>query len=227
MGAPALPLPPFVLALLSAIQPLVLLVGAAIAGSFAAPKLGLRSLVVERLGGRVPTDADLQPVLPLVLASVLFGLAVNMADQLTVPLWLPAHADWPRYEEEWSPTTLVFGLLYGGLTEEVLCRWGLMSAIAWLLWAATSRRKAVPAWMIAAAIGGSSLIFAAGHLPALSALIPLSAGPVIRTLIFNSVIGVWFGWIFWRWHLEAAMLCHAAVHVGFALYALALIAATA
>jgi membrane protease YdiL (CAAX protease family) len=28
--------------------------------------------------------------------------------------------------------------------------------------------------------------------------------------------GVLYGWLFWRRHLEAAMACHAATHLGFA-----------
>lgn len=223
-GRPGLPLPPLLLAVLSSIQPFVLLVVAAFAGSYTAPKLGLRSLVVERVAGRLPDAADLRPLLPLVAISVLLGIGINLADAWTRPLWLPGGAVFPRYEAHWSPATLVFGMLYGGITEEVLCRWGLMSGLAWLLWAPTGRRRPVPAWIMVAAILGASLIFAAGHLPAMAQMLPLSAGPVIRTLALNAIAGIWFGWIFWRYHLEAAMVSHAAGHVGFAVYALGMLA---
>jgi hypothetical protein len=221
---PDLPLPPLLLAVLSTIQPLVLLLVAAFVGGYAAPKLGLRSLVVERVTGRLPGAADLRPLLPLFAVSVLLGIGINLADELTRSLWLPDGADFPRYEANWSPATLVFGILYGGLTEEVLCRWGLMSGLAWLLCAVTGSRRPVPPWIMVAAIVAASLIFAAGHLPAMAQMLPLSPGPVIRTLALNAIAGIWFGWTFWRFHLEAAMVSHAASHVGFAVYALAMLA---
>ena len=55
----------------------------------------------------------------------------------------------------------------------------------------------------------------------MATLVPLSAGPVIRTLALNGILrNVWLGWLFWRRTLEAGMLGHAALHVGFALYAI-------
>ena len=217
------PLPPFLLALLSAVQPTILLVAGAFAGSFAAPRLGLRSLVAERLTGRIPTAGDLGAIPRLVLFGTAVGFAINAVDELARPLWVPDGAEWPSYPDAWSPATLVFGLLYGGITEEVVFRWGLMSLLACALLRLTGRRSTVPNWVWAAAVAVSSILFAAGHLPALAALIPLSPGPVIRTLVLNGAVGLWFGWLFLRHHLEATMAAHAALHVGFAVYAVTLI----
>jgi hypothetical protein len=114
-------------------------------------------------------------------------------------------------------------MLYGGLTEEVTFRWGLMSLIIWVAWK-LSGRAAVPRWAKWVGILLSAVIFAAGHLPVVGAVIPLSAGPVLRTILLNSVAGLWLGWIFSQRHLEAAMLNHAAIHVGFALYAIGMLA---
>ena len=219
-----LPAPPLLLACLAAIQPLVLLLAGAFAGSFAAPRLNLRSLVAERAGGRRIARSDLVGLGPLLLASVLLGVAINLADELARPLWLPQGSTFPVYAEAWSPVTLVFGILYGGITEEVMFRWGAMSLIAWLLWRALGPPASPPAWAIMTAILTAALLFAAGHLPAVAALVPLSLGPVLRTLILNGLAGLWLGWVFWRRHLEAAMLSHAGLHVGFALYALGALA---
>jgi hypothetical protein len=217
------PLPPFVLSALAALQPLALLSVGALAGVWAAPKVGLCSLVAERVSGRPPAASDLAGIPALVAISVALGLAINFADVLTQPLWLPEGIAWPAYEDAWSPVTLAFGLLYGGITEEVTFRWGLQSLVLWLI-CIGARKRAVQSWAIGLAILLSALVFAAGHLPAVGAVMPLTAGPVLRTLIFNSLMGLWLGWIFARWHLEAAMLSHAAIHIGFALYVLGMLA---
>ena len=131
---PAATLPPLLQSALWSLQPLVLLCAGALVGSALAPRLGLRSLVAERAAGRAVAESDLRGIAALMLASVALGFVVNLADAATLPLWLPPGARWTAYEDAWSPVTLVFGLLYGGLTEEVTYRWGLMSLIAWLAW---------------------------------------------------------------------------------------------
>ncbi|MBS0123281.1 CPBP family glutamic-type intramembrane protease [Thetidibacter halocola] len=56
---------------------------------------------------------------------------------------------------------MLIGVLYGGLTEEVMLRWGLMSLLAvWMLCLMSSARAIWSATLIAA------LAFAATHLPA-------------------------------------------------------------
>jgi membrane protease YdiL (CAAX protease family) len=223
---PGLPFEPLALAALAAIQPLVLLALGALAGSFAAPHLALRSLIAERVsGGRTGAEA-LRGLGRILLASFLLGIAINMADELARPLWVPAGVEWLSTAESWSPVALVFGILYGGLTEEVIFRWGLMSALAWGLWRLSGSNTPQLRWPFVAAIGVSALVFGAGHLPGLAAMVPLSAGPVLRTILLNGVAGIWLGWLFWRRHLEAVMLAHAALHVGFAAYAVAMIAFT-
>ena len=217
------PLPPFVLSALAALQPLALLSAGALAGVWAAPKIGLRSLVAERVSGRPPASSDFAGIAALIAMSVILGLVIVFADALTQPLWLPEGIAWPAYENAWSPVTLAFGLLYGGITEEVTFRWGLQSLVLWLICIGT-RKSAVQPWAVRLAVLLSAVVFAAGHLPVVGAVMPLTAGPVFRTLLFNSLVGLWLGWIFARWHLEAAMLSHAAIHVGFALYALGMLA---
>lgn len=96
-------------------------------------------------------------------------------------------------------------------------RWGVMSLLAWAGWRLGQRGVGRPApavlWL---AILGAALLFGLGHLPAAAALAPLSLAFVLRTVLLNSVAGIAAGWLFWRHSLEAAMLAHMMVHVGFA-----------
>lgn len=70
--------------------------------------------------------------------------------------------------------------------------------IAWIL-----RGHAI--WL---AIVIAAVLFAAGHLPAVAAVSPLTTALIARTLVLNSLAGIAFGWLYWRCGLEAAMVAH-------------------
>lgn len=113
--------------------------------------------------------------------------------------------------------SLLARILYGGITEEVLLRWGLMGLIAWLGLrfvrpaaeaGSTDRTRVL---VVANAI--AAVLFALGHFPAL-ALVP-GATAVHYALSFgvNVIAGLLFGETFRRHGLEYAMLAHAGTHL--------------
>ena len=104
-------------------------------------------------------------------------------------------------------------MLYGGVTEELLLRWGIMTALVWLSWRVLQRRQgAVHAGYVWLAILVSALLFAAGHLPAAAALIDVLDASVVAFVIgWNAAFGLLFGYLFWRYGLESAMLAARAV----------------
>ncbi|TXC67001.1 CPBP family intramembrane metalloprotease [Piscinibacter aquaticus] len=124
----------------------------------------------------------------------------------------PGRTPWPA---------LAIGMLYGGLAEEVMMRWGVMSLLAWALWRAGRRSSASETQpsrrVVWAAIGASALVFALAHLPAVAQSAPLSPALVARTLALNALGGIVYGWLYWRRGLESAMLAHASTHAGLAL----------
>lgn len=106
-------------------------------------------------------------------------------------------------------------MLYGGITEELLLRWGLMTALVWLAWRFLQhRRGAVRAGFVWLAIAISAFIFGVGHLPVASALVgALDANVVAFVIGGNTAFGLLFGYLFWRYGLESAMIAHALAHV--------------
>jgi len=199
------------LAALSLIQPALLLVAGAAVGAATAPSLGLASHVA-RVNARGPfvREVPLAVVTGLVAGLLIVGLDLALFRHATpgsVTMSARAIVD-----------GLVGGVLYGGLSEEIMMRWGLMSFVAWLGVRLFARgRPRVPASIHVAAIAIVALLFAAGHLPAVAMVGALSAGIVGRILLLNAVAGLLFGWLFWRRSLEAAMVAHASVHVVFAI----------
>ena len=111
-------------------------------------------------------------------------------------------------------TPLLTRLLYGGVTEELLTRWGLMSFFVWVAWRIARRPGAVPRWCYWAGALVAALLFAAGHVPLLTHLVPgASAWLIAAVMIGNTVPGLIFGWLFWRRGLESAIIAHGAAHV--------------
>lgn len=217
MPLPADSPPRPVIVLLSILQPTILVAVAVAVGLSFAPRLGFRSYVVEAAMGRGQVWPALRPDAPLALA--VGAAAMVMVVALDVA-FRPFMGDaWQRFEQPQDTVTLaaalVMGMLYGGVTEEILLRWGMLSFLAWLGWRFGGKtdegvlRPSV-AWI---AIVVTAILFGVGHLPAVSAMVPLTQVVVVRTVLLNALAGVAFGWLFWRRSLEAAMIAHATGHV--------------
>ena len=178
-------------------------------GAAVARTLGLRAPVAEAIasGGRI--GPALRPqVVPGVIGGVLGSVALVLAAAFA-PDAITA------LEGQWDPP-LWLRVLYGGITEEVLMRWGVMTGLVWLGWRFVQRRDAPPGPAVVwSAIVGSSLLFGVGHLPAAAALVgTLSGSVVIYILLANSVFGLIAGWLYWKWGLSAAVIAHVGAHVG-------------
>jgi hypothetical protein len=188
------------------VQPALLLALGTLAGLATAHRVGLGSVLVGRIRGGA---ARLAPtgLAWAAGAGVAAGLAVVLGDAAFAAL-APREMAVLHLPPERHLQALTLGLLYGGITEEIIMRWGLMSLLAWALLRLGLPRGAA----LAAALAASSVLFAAAHLPALFPLDP--AGVVLlRTLVLNLLGGLVFGLVFLRHGLEAAMLAHAAAHL--------------
>ena len=106
-------------------------------------------------------------------------------------------------------------LLYGGLTEELLLRWGLMTLIVWTAWRLFQRGKGKPQTVcLIGAIIASSVIFGLGHLPIVFVLVPdASIALVLYVIVGNSCFGLIAGYLYWKNGLESAMIAHMLAHV--------------
>ncbi len=129
----------------------------------------------------------------------------------------------PSIIEAWNLRGFVVGLLYGGIVEEVMFRWFVMSLFAVVCSFAASPagprgnragscppRRWGPPRCLPQAICPGSLVD--GSMPA--------DGVVVRALFLNGFAGIAFGLLFARRDLVAAMLAHAGTHLGFATAAL-------
>lgn len=211
-AVPDMPWP--MVAALALLQNGLLLAVAIAIGLVMSERIGLRMPLIRawgRSGARMPNaKAILLPgmIVGAAVGAVLVGIEAmfflrhlpsSMLPQFDIPLW----------------KRLLAGVLYGGITEELLMRLFLLSTVAWLLGRWWKTAEAIPTpgafWT---AIALTAILFGVGHLPA-TALISGALTPtlIVRALVLNGVAGVAFGYLYWRYGLEAAMAGHMGAHL--------------
>lgn len=203
-----LPLPPEAVLLLSGLQTAVLLALAVALGVWLTPRVGLQAPAMSSwLAGR--------PAGPALGAQLLPGFCGGVAGAAW--LWVLSRLSPTALLQPADPSStmpLVVKLLYGGITEELMVRWGVMTLLLWLGWRLLQRGQGRPGkGLVAAAVLLSAVLFAVGHLPAAQALAGVLTVPVVAfVLVGNTVFGLVAGWLFARQGLEAAIIAHVLAH---------------
>lgn len=205
----ALPVPSWLALLASVVQSALLVALAVWLGVTLAPKVGLSATAFEAAVSTQSVVAAIRPqIFPGLVAGVLGGLGLFAIGGYGSPVAIAG-------VEQQFTVPLLARILYGGITEELLLRWGLMTLLVWMAWRFLQRRKGTPhivyIWL---AIIVSALLFGAGHLPAAAVQVgELTADVVLFVVGANAAFGILFGYLFWRYGLEAAMIAHAFAHV--------------
>lgn len=200
--------------ILTLIQPLVLMSVAVLIGVVLASKVGLSSPVAEAAAGKRQIGPALKPqVIPGLIGGLLGGVGVIFNWLLWKPFLPPEFV--ARSGQLNNLLPLPTRLLYGGFTEELLLRWGLMTLLVWATWRFFQKRRGEPqAVYFVGAIIVSSVIFGLGHLPLVFALVPAaSIGLVLYVIAGNAFFGLIAGYLYWKRGLESAMLAHMLAHV--------------
>ncbi|BDP44230.1 hypothetical protein DAETH_41990 (plasmid) [Deinococcus aetherius] len=89
-----------------------------------------------------------------------------------------------------------------------------MTLLVWLGWGLVERGRGRPgAGVMWGAVVFSAVLFGVGHLGAAGLVTDLTPAFVARTILLNALVGVAFGWLYWRRNPETAMLAHASWHM--------------
>jgi hypothetical protein len=135
---------------------------------------------------------------------VLPGIFCGILGAILAHLFSPSFIEYLRHLPFYSR------IFYGGFTEEILVRWGLMSFLAWLYWRVIQKKQGKTSSSgIILAVGISELIFVVLHFPLLNLMVK---DPVSVSLVILLVSLPW-GYLFWKWGLEAAILGHTTFHL--------------
>ena len=96
-------------------------------------------------------------------------------------------------------------LVTGPMTEEVVFRLFVMSVMAWLVYRNAKRERLA----FAIVLVGSAVIFAVPHLERPLPDASMLADYYLAALMVKyTLLGVPLGWVFWRWGLPHAIICH-------------------
>jgi hypothetical protein len=152
---------------------------------------------------KLQKDAGLAALLGLAVGGIL--LLVRMISAPYLPPELPA----------FGHRGAIGGLsvsLGAAVAEEVWFRLGLMTIFLWPVTRVMGDRKVRPivAWPIIVII---SVAFGMAHLPQLLSYGADSPFAIVGTIFGNSIVGILYGWCYWRRSLVAAMIAHFSVDV--------------
>ncbi len=211
-----LPIPLTILLPLQWLQTTILYGIFAAIGLFIANRIGLGLPFLESwLAGKPEWERVRKFALPAVIAGVLGAIVIIALDSFVfgprlsaelkqLEINLPASALTPS---AWQGFLASF---YGGITEEILLRLFMLSLFAWIgrfVNRAPDGRPGEIALWVANVI--AAILFGLGHLPATAAAgLPMDTLVITRAIVLNGLIGLVFGWFYWKHGLEAAMVSH-------------------
>lgn len=180
----------FVVAL--AVGTIVVVLGLAMAH-----RLGHRPpLLTGRLASAFALGGAVGGSLLLVLVYVLVPLEPDLAARLQARAQAPAWLPWALATE-------------ASVLEELVFRLFLFTLVVWLCargWRHPPERiRGVWVWSANAI---SALAFAAVHLPAWLGALEPTAVLIAAVVALNAIAGVFLGYLYWRWGIEAAILAH-------------------
>jgi hypothetical protein len=206
--------PPILLKALTVLQPAILMTLAVLIGVVLAHRVGLHAPVAEAAAAREPFLSKLKPqIIPGLLAGIFGGFTIVLAWVVAKPFLTAEFVSRAEAFNKLMPAVTRF--LYGGLTEEVLLRWGLMTLFVWLQWRLFQKGKDAPkSVFVIIGIFVSAIIFGIGHLPIASALSGGLTIPLVAYVITaNSIFGILAGFLYWKKGLESAVIAHMFAHV--------------
>ena len=194
--------------LMTLLNPLIILIAMVLMGTVLHRQVNLSVPLLSKFVGLTTAPISVAEVLKSgVIAGLIAGALMGLVALIFYPL-LPE--EFIAFGES-VELTLAARFLYGGLTEEILMRFGLMTFVIWLC---SKIAKDLPATIYWIGIMVAALLFALGHFPMVSMSgAPWTSSLVIYILAGNVIGGVIFGWLYWKKGLEAAFVAHIFAHV--------------
>jgi len=204
---------PITIKLLILVNPTIMLIIAVLVGTILYDKV---NLTVPTISSLLKIDSSQTIKFPQQLKyGVLLGLLAGILIVLFTSVFgavIPQ--EFELLNNKMQPTLLArFG--YGGLTEELLLRFGFMTLVVWIASKLTKKLNSPIYWI---GIVTSTILFAIGHFPVVYASVTHPSLVLLTyILIGNSIAGLVCGWLYWKKGLEAAFIAHIFAHVAMVL----------
>lgn len=206
----SMPMPFFVLIIISALQLAVISFVVAFIGTKLARRTGFSLSILDSLVNKVRLQFDKRSVLLAIVFGIITAFLITGADRFYFQSQI---AKLGEVQPEFSLFGLLAGVFYGGVFEEILLRLFVMSLLVWIMMKILKNKNLsnVYYWI---AIVIASLLFAAGHLPATNLLFGgLTTELIVRCFLLNGVGGLFFGYLYWKKGFEYAVIAHMFAHI--------------
>ncbi len=187
-----------VLVLISIIQSVILLGVSAFIGTWLAPKVDLHWWLVDHwLHDTVVPYSIPSTIFLGVVVGTVAAFLIMLLDVLFMKKMPKVTIDEP------SKAQSLLASFYGGISEEVLTRLFLMTVVVYL-----SRLLGLGEVSYWIGIIFAALLFGVGHLPVAFGLFGRSNIVFYRTVLLNAIPGILFGYLYWKYGIEIAMIAH-------------------
>lgn len=198
--------------LISVVQSSILLLLMVWLGSVFSKKVGLSAPVIFALARNEDAYKQLKPQIAPALIGGIFGGVFILIFLGFFVQYLPASfiSAGEKFNPAWYSK-----ILYGGITEEILIRWGLMSFFVWAIFRLSQKNGSeIKSYNYVLGIILSALIFGLGHLPVAFALSTVVTIPLLVYIILgNAAFGLIAGYLYWKRGLECAIGAHMIAHI--------------
>lgn len=190
-----------IMILLSIIQSALLLGIATGIGLWLAPKVNLHWWIITHwLTGQPIPFSTPSALITAIASGIVAALLIVGLDQLFRPKMPPIQVD----SQIPGPIHGFLASFYGGIAEEVLLRLFLFTLFLFLFqWIGL---QGLSSFWVANIL--TAILFGVGHLPAAKNLFGLNSIVIWRTIILNAIGGIVFGYLFWQYSIEIAMVSH-------------------
>ena len=173
-----------------------------ISGVYFSKKVGMYDSVLKAIGDRQP----LVPALKTQLEGAVQTGVLALLPLLVLMNILAAYLGVKGFVNLDGSSHFMMRIFYGGIVEEILARWGVLTFIAWIFSFIFRKKISIAIWI---AIILTGLLFGLGQLPSLlMGGESLAISNVFVVMGFSLYSAIVFGWLFWKRGLVAAMVAH-------------------
>ena len=198
--------------IISLVQSCILIIASILLGNWATKKFDWHDDALNAIQAN-NTHALQQATKTQLIPSLRYSIPASLCFVATLHLLLFPLLDHTLVTQlnDFSISSLVTRIFYGGIIEEILLRWGMLSALV-LLGLTLFKGHVHIVWWTAIII--SALLFGFGHVPFYLATVTKPTIAMILLIIgANSYAGIFLGWVFKRFGLISAMIAHMLFHV--------------
>lgn len=193
---------------LAMVQPLLLGIVAIYGGHRFAQKVGLRSLINERVEKSESPQIErktygLSESVPFIVLFAVGLALLNIGFDFLFQNWLPNGLQvTAAHTNIWQGLSSVF---YGGLAQEILLRWGVMTTLIYVI---SSKGKELSPMTYIVGFVFTAVLYAFSQAGTLTGAGDYTAILWTRHLLLNALDGILYGWLYYKFHFEAAALSH-------------------